>query len=205
MTRKTGFAVIVGLALAILGSPNLSAARGPAAHAPVDVGGFQVITSTIGDFDCFGYGAPLTVPANPRSPCGTLPGLPIADVADPPYTDVEVDCTLGNTFTLTHTFEVPVGATILGGVAVLNVGGIEQSTFNTMITADGAPAVNVPDTGALGTGLVAIPLVKSAASKLDDGQVDIMIRHGGGVLTPKCDPMFVDFSMVSVLIHLPQP
>jgi hypothetical protein len=198
MIRKTGLALLLGFAVTIFGNPTLAPAQSPAA-----VGGLQVISSTIGDFDCFGYGTPVSTPANPRSPCGTLPGLPIADVTDWPNTDVVVDCTAGNTFSFTHTLDIPLGATILGGVAVVNIGGIEKATFNTQITADGWPAVTIPDTGALGTGLVVIPLVGSSASLLADGQVVLTIRHGISVPLVKCDPVFVDSSTVSVLVLVP--
>jgi hypothetical protein len=200
MIRKTGLALMLGLAVTIFGNPTLAPAQSPAA-----VGGLQIISSTIGDFDCFGYGAPVTKPADPRSPCGTLPGLPIADVTDWPNTDVVVDCTAGNTFSFTHTLDIPLGATILGGSVVVNVGGIEKSTFNTQITADGLPALTIPDTGALGTGLVVIPLIGASKSLLNDGQVVVTIRHGANLPTVKCDPVFVDSSTVSVLVHVPLP
>jgi hypothetical protein len=198
MSRKTILAFLLGLAVVIFGNPTLAPARSPAA-----VGGLQIISSTIGDLDCFGYGAPVGTPANPRSPCGTLPDLPIADVSDAANTDVVVDCTAGNTFSFTHTLDIPVGATILGGTVVMNVGGIQKSIFNTLITADGTPAM-VPDTGALGTGLVVIPLTGASTSLLEDGQVIVTIRHGASVPQVKCDPIFVDFSTVSILVQVPR-
>ena len=175
----------------------------PAAHDQAAIGGLQIISSTIGDFDCFGYGAPTTLPANPLSPCGTLANLPIADVSDALNTDVVVDCSAGNTFSFAHTLDIPAGATILGGVVIVNVGGVEKATFNTVITADAMPAVNVPDTGPLGTGLVIIPLIGSSKRLLDDGQVVVTIRHGASVPQVKCDPISVDFSTVNVLVQVP--
>ncbi len=198
MTRKTSFALLLGLAVAILGSPTLTAA-----HDETAVGGLQIISSTIGDFDCFGYGLPTIRPANPLSPCGTLTGLPIADVSDAPNTDVVVDCSAGYMFSFTHTLDIPVGAIVLGGAVVVNVSGIENSLFNTVITVDGMPALNVPDTGPLGTGLVVIPLIDTAASLLNDGQVVVTIRHGTSLPQVKCDPIIVDFSSAIVLVQVP--
>ena len=52
---------------------------------------FQFITSTIGDFDCFGY--PDNIGTGPSTaPCGTLPDLPIQDVNDDPQTDIDLAC-----------------------------------------------------------------------------------------------------------------
>jgi hypothetical protein len=198
MTRKTCLPLLLGFAVAILGSPAFAGPRGEAPADPL-ARGPQVITSMIGDYDCFGYGAPT---GRKTDGCGTLPGLPIAD-SDAPDTDVVVDCSVSDTITFTHTLDIPVGATILGGAAVVNVGGIDKSEFNTVITADGIPGA-VPDTGALGTALVVIPLLGSATSQLNDGQVVVTIRHGlSGIPQPKCNPMFVDFSSVSVLVHVP--
>ena len=199
MTTKIGLALLhLGLGVAILAGPSLSDAQEGAS-----VGGFQVIISTIGDFDCFGYGVPTGPGAIPLSPCGTLPDLPIADVSDPPYTDLSIDCSVGNTFYFTHTFDIPVGATIFGGAVLLNVGGIQKVSYNTIITADAIPAPSIPDTGALGTGLVIIPLLGTLTSLLNDGQVVVTIRHGATVPVVKCEPVFVDFSSVSILVHLP--
>ncbi|MBM2813217.1 MAG: hypothetical protein HW416_3976 [Chloroflexi bacterium] len=199
MTTKIGLALLhLWLGVAILAGPSLSDA-----HEGASVGGFQVITSTIGDFDCFGYGAPAGPGAIPLSPCGTLPDLPIADVSDPPYTDLSIDCSVGNTFYFTHTLDIPVGATIFGGAVVLNVGGIQKVSYTTTITADGIPAASIPDTGALGTGLVIIPLVSTLTSLLNDGQVVVTIRHGATAPVVKCEPVFVDFSSVSILVHIP--
>lgn len=193
MVRKTGLALFLGFAVALLGGPAVTAAQDGATF-----GGLQVVKSVIGDVDCFGYGLPLTMPASLRSPCGTLAGPPIVDDSDPVNTDVTVDCTAGNTFTFTHTLDLPLGSTVLGGVAVVNVGGVQRSIFPTVITADGVPGI-VPDTGEFGTGLVVIPLTSS--SLLTDGQVVITVTHGSRLLG--CDPVFVDFSAVAVLVALP--
>lgn len=197
MVRKSRLVSLAALAAALLSGPTLAGAQDRAA-----IGEFRVITSTIGDFDCFGYGAPSAAPLDPASPCGTLPGPPIADIDDPPNTDVSVDCAAGTTFSFTHTLDIPAGATILGGVVLLNVGGIQKTVYSTTITADVMPAPSVPDTGELGTGLVVIPLLSTTTSLLSDGQVVVTIRHGATVPVAKCDPVFVDFSSVSVLAHI---
>jgi len=197
MPRKIGLVVVVGL-LALLGNPLVARSQGQQRS----LGKISVISSTIGDFDCFGFGAPTRKLVDPGSPCGTLPGPPTPDVSDAPDTDVVVDCSQGNALTFTHTLDIPAGATILGGTAVINIGGLQKSLFNTVITADGVPATSVPDTGELGTALITIPLVKAATTLLDDGQVVLTIRHGISGPMPKCDPIFVDFSTVSVLVRL---
>ena len=197
MARKTRLVLLATLAVALLAGPTLAAGQGRVA-----IGELRVITSTIGDFDCFGYGPPSVAPVNPASPCGTLPGPPIADIDDPPNTDVSLNCSAGTTFSFTHTLDIPAGATILGGVVVLNVGGIQTALYSTTITADVVPALSVPDTGELGTGLVVIPLLGTSTSLLSDGQVVVTVRHGATVPVAKCDPVFVDFSSVIVLVHV---
>jgi hypothetical protein len=197
MPRKIGLVLLAGF-VAVLGDPLLARSQEPQRS----LGKVSVLSSTIGDFDCFGYGAPGRKLVNPGSPCGTLPGPPIADVSDAPGTDVLVDCSQGNALTFTHTLDIPSGATVLGGTAVINIGGIQKSLFNTVVTADGVPALDVPDTGEFGTALIAIPLTKAATTLLDDGQVVVTVRHGISGPIPKCDPIFVDFSTVSVLVRL---
>jgi hypothetical protein len=195
MPRNIALVLLVGF-VAALGNPLAANGQEPQRS----LGKISVISSTIGDFDCFGFGTPTQ--QGHGSPCGTLPSLPTPDISDAPGTDVVVDCSQSNTLTFTHTLEIPSGATILGGTAVVNIGGIQKSLFNTVITADGVPATNVPDTGELGTALVTIPLVKAATTFLEDGQVVVTIRHGVSGTMPKCDPIFVDFSSVSVLVRL---
>jgi len=205
MPRKICLVLLVGL-VAVLGNPFLAPGQ-----EQQSVGQLSVIHSTIGDFDCFGFGAPtwralgkgvLSGEVDPSSPCGTLPGPPIPDVSDAPDTDVVVDCSESTALTFTHTLDIPPGSTILGGAAAINIGGVQKSLFNTVITADGVPAPSVPDTGELGTALIIIPLTNAATSLLADGQVVLTIKHGSSPPRAKCNPIFVDFSTVVVLVQL---
>ena len=159
----------------------------------------HVITNTVGDHDCFGYGVPA-VSQNPKSPCGTLPGLPIQEPDDPLDTDVTVSCPAPATLTFTHTYTLPEGATILGAVYLMNVGGIEKANFNSKLLVDTIPGT-LPETGALGTALISLPLIPPATSILEDGQLVVRLTRGsnqGG-----CDDVFVDFSRL--IIHHSTP
>ncbi len=187
--RASLSAMLVGLLVAV---PSPVALALPPQQA-------QGIISTIGDIDCFGYGVPV-VPQDPKSPCGTLPGPPIQGLEDPLGTDVTVSCPAPSVLTFTHTYTLPAGATILGAVYSINVGGIEKANFNTRLSVDAIP-VPIPETGALGTALIALPLVPPLTSILADGQLVVSLTRGssrGG-----CDDVFVDFSRLTILYSAP--
>jgi len=158
-----------------------------------------VIIDTIGDIDCFGYGMPA-VWQDPKSPCGPLPGPPIQEPDDPLDTDVAVSCPDPPALTFTHTYTLPAGATILGAIYVMNVGGIEKANFNTRLLVDTIP-VSLPETGALGTALILLPLIPPYTSFLEGGQLVVSLTRGssyGG-----CDDVFVDFSGLIILLSAP--
>lgn len=159
----------------------------------------QLIIDSIGDFDCFGYGVPV-VPRNPQSPCGTLPDPPIQEIDDPLDTDRTVSCPGPSVLTFTHTYTLPAGATILGAVYVMNVGGIEKANFNTRLLVDTIP-VSLPETGALGTALIVLPLIPPFTSFLVDGQLVVSLTRGSSL--GGCDDVFVDFSQLIILLSAP--
>ncbi len=182
-------ATLVGLLVAVSG-PVAIALPPPPTHMIID---------SIGDFDCFGNGVPL-VPRGPQSPCGTLPGLPIQEIDDPLDTDVTVSCPAPSALTFTHTYTLPAGATIVGAVYLMNLGGIEKANFNTTLSV-GAIPIPLPETGALGTALIALPLIPPATSILENGQLVVRLNRGssrGG-----CDDVFVDFSQLIILLSAP--
>jgi hypothetical protein len=161
----------------------------------------QIITSTIGDSDCFGY--PANIGTGPSTaPCGTLPDLPIQDVNDDPQTDIDLACTGATSFTFTHTFTIPTGAKILGALYQMNIGGVETAIFPTTVLVDSIP-IPVPDTGTLGTVLLTLPIVSVFNTLLQDGQLVVKITRGVGGAHPKCDDVFVDFSQVIVVVSVP--
>jgi hypothetical protein len=166
--------------------------------------GFQVIVSTIGDYDCFGYPA-LVGTGTGTSPCGTLPGLPIPGDEDPANTDIDLDsCTESTSVTFTHNFidMIPPGATILGALWIMNIGGVETAVFPTTVQLDSLP-FGVPNTGTFGTTLLIKPLVGGLTTLLTDGQLVVKVTHGVNVRTPKCDDVFVDFSQLIIVVSVP--
>lgn len=182
-------ATVVGLLVAVSGPVAIAL---PSQQA-------RVISDTIGDIDCFGYGMPA-VSQNLASPCGTLPGPPIGEPDDPLDTDVTVSCPAPSVLTFTHTYTLPAGATISGAVYLMNVGGIEKANFNTRLLVDTIP-VSVPETGALGTALILVPLFPPYTSILEGGQLVVSLTRGssyGG-----CDDVFVDFSLLIILLSAP--
>src|SRR5262245_3188130 len=84
----------------------------------------QILVSSIGDYDCFGYGAPGRV-TDVHSPCGTLATYPVAEPDDTANTDTLLACPGLPAYTWTHTYDLPAGSRILGAVWTINLGGIE--------------------------------------------------------------------------------
>ncbi len=163
---------------------------------------FGVITSTIGDFDCFGYGVPAHPPLT-SSPCGTLPDVPIQEVDDDPQTDILFACPDPTVITYTHTFTIPDGATVLGAVWTANLVGIERAKFATTITLDDLIPVPPPNTGPLGTVLVGVPIFGPLAAVLLDGEFVVKVTRGIGGRYAKCDEVGLDFSHLAVLVEFP--
>jgi hypothetical protein len=162
---------------------------------------YQLIVNAIGDLDCFGFGPPDSLPSI-ESPCGILPAPPVQETDDVPETDTTLACPTPSTITFTHTFTLPEGATILGALWVMNLGGIETSIFNTSLILDGFIPLPVPETGALGTALVWVPLIPPLTTILEDGQLDVSLTRGG---KSGCDDVFVDFVGLTILVSLPAP
>jgi hypothetical protein len=159
----------------------------------------QAIIDAIGDVDCFGHGIPPVL-LNPESPCGSLPGPPIGGIDDPLDTDLTVSCPDPSVLTFTHTYTLPEGATISGALYLMNVGGLEKANFNSALLVDTIP-VPLPETGALGTALIVLPLIPPYTSMLDDGRLVVSLirwsKYGG------CDDVFVDFSKLIILYSAP--
>jgi len=183
-----------------------------AAPAPLKDGGFQVIVSTIGDADCFGYGLPTVLPSSFKSPCGTLPPAgPIAGLSEDPQTDVLLSCPTSPpygplTVSFTHNFTIPPGATIVGAFWLMNVGGVESTKYPlTTVTLDvGSLMMPVPATGPLGTTLVAIPIPPAVSAGLQDGTLVATITRGvRSILGTLCDDIFVDFAQLVILVDVP--
>lgn len=189
MKVNTLLAIVAGVAVL----PLVPAAG--LAQPPLPV---QVIVSDLGDFDCFGYGLPTTRPTDPTSPCGSLVGSPIQETDDAVDTDVTLACPSPSSVTYTHTFTVPEGGTILGAVWAMNVGGLETANFSSFVSLDGLP-IPLPDTGSLGTALVAIPIIPPLTNMLEDGQLVVRLTRGS---RSACDDVFVDFSLLSILVSL---
>ena len=190
--RPSLLAILAGLFVAVVGPPAALAQP----SLPV-----QIIVSSIGDFDCFGYGAPQP-PIDPASPCGTLPAAPVQGASDPSNTDITIACppssSSPSTITFTHTFTLPPGATILGAIWATNAGGIEKATFNTLLTLEGIIPVPVPDTGPLGTALILVPLPPPLSSTLADGKLVVRFTRASATA---CDDVFVDGAWLAILVR----
>ncbi len=219
LTGRGGILAIMLLSLlggvfALLASsdPALAEGRKRAVRVPsvlgpdLAPGKYQVIFSTIGDPDCFGYGLPAHV-TSAKSPCGTLPYYPIQVVTDDPQTDLLLDCNTGwsPTVTYNHTFTIPQGATILGAVWLMNIGGVEYGKgWPTSITLDGGTTLLVPNTGQFGTTLVSAPILPPLTLGLLDGQFTATVTRGIDIPTySACDDIFVDFSALAIVVSTP--
>lgn len=163
----------------------------------------QPLVSAIGDFDCFGLGVPQP-PASLKSPCGALAGTPVQEPeeeGDPALvTDALLACPTPSVITLTHTFDLPDGATILGAVWAMNLADLEKENFNTIVTLDGFIPVPVPNLGAAGTQVIFLPLVPPLTTVLEDGQLVVRIFRGGRT---GCDDLAVDGSFLAVAYRAP--
>ncbi|MBI4560418.1 MAG: hypothetical protein HY724_00100 [Candidatus Rokubacteria bacterium] len=167
---------------------------------------YQLIVNAIGDLDCFGFGPPDSLPSI-ESPCGILPAPPVQEADDVPETDTTLACPTPSTITFTHTFTIPEGATILGAVWLMNLGGIETANFDTTLTIDLLPAdliVPLSETGPLGTALVFAPFPPYPTSVLEDGQLVVHLTRGNQSGSG-CDDVFVDFVGLTILVSLPAP
>jgi hypothetical protein len=75
----------------------------------------EIITSSIGDYDCFGYGAPNRI-GDIHSPGGALASYPLHEPDDAANTDLLLACPGPAAITFTHTYDLPLGSRILGAV-----------------------------------------------------------------------------------------
>lgn len=183
-------AAVLGM---LFGAWALACWPAPAAAQP----SIQVITSFIGDFDCFGHGAPVGGPV--RNPCGTLPGYPLSEADDAAGTDTWLQCPSPSAIGFNHRFVVPAGGTILGAVWQMNVGGIEVSKYPGKVILNGALQLALPDTGPLGTTLVAVPLVGALTDLLAGGILNVQLVRGMPG-TGACDDVFVDYAALAILV-----
>ena len=187
--------LVVLVSVVLVFGPGAGWAQGP----------IQVITSVIGDIDCFGYGPPVLQadatlsPDGTWSPCGTLPGFPIQEAGEAANTDVDLACP-GPAITFTHTFTIPSGATIVGAVWQINLGGVERSKFRTVLLLNKVLPVIVPNTGPLGTALVVVPLIPPLTSILADGHLEVRLIRSWWF---GCDDIFVDYLALAIAVQLP--
>ena len=159
----------------------------------------QLLVSTIGDYDCFGYGAPHPLP-NIQSPCGTLADYPIQEVDDAASTDLLLGCPGPAAITFTHTYDLPAGSTILGAIWTINLGGVEKSKFATTLLLGGLIPVAVPETGPLGTALIVLPIVPPLTSILEGGQLSVRLVRGT-LSGSACDDVFVDAISLAIAVQ----
>jgi len=159
----------------------------------------QILVSSIGDYDCFGYGAPNHV-TDIHSPCGTLVDYPIQETDDAANTDVLLGCPGPASVTFVHTYDLPVGARILGAVWTINLGGVEKSKFATTLLLGGQIPVAVPETGPLDTALIVVPLVGPLTSILESGRLTVQLVRGT-LSGSSCDDVFVDTIHLAIAIR----
>ena len=159
----------------------------------------QILVSPIGDYDCFGYGAP-NHGQDLQNPCGSLPGYPIQEPDDAANTDVLLACPGPAAITWVHTYDLPAGSKILGAVWTINLGGIEKSKFATTLLLGGQIPVAVPETGPLGTTLIVLPIVGPLTSILESGRLTVQLLRGT-LSGSSCDDVFVDAINLAIAVR----
>jgi len=159
----------------------------------------QILVSSIGDYDCFGYGAPNRIP-DIHSPCGTLTDYPVQETDDAANTDLLLGCPGPASITFTHTYDLPVGSRILGAVWTINLGGIERSKFATTLLLGGQIPVTIPETGPFGTALIVVPIVPPLTSILESGHLTVQLIRGT-LSGSSCDDVFVDTVNLAIAIR----
>ncbi len=184
---------IVGMFLVAVGSGQVAAAE-PSARS---LASFQVIVNQLGTTNGFGFGTDVC-------PLGCeLPAPPSGSDDPPPFDTPDSPCALTQNWT--HDFSAdlpPSGAKIISAVLLLNVASIQPDIFSSYLTADTRVfPLSYVDQGALGSGLVPVPL---NLSDLEDGILQITIKKGIQTRTSTvCDDQFYDTSALIVLIQLP--
>jgi hypothetical protein len=159
----------------------------------------QILVSSIGDYDCFGYGTPSHI-TNIHSPCGTLVAYPIQETDDAANTDMLLACPGPASVTFTHTYDLPAGSRILGAVWSINLGGVEKSKFATTLVLGGQIPVTIPETGPLGTALIVIPIGPPLTSILESGRLTVQLVRGT-LSGASCDDVFVDTINLAIAIR----
>jgi hypothetical protein len=156
----------------------------------------KVIVNQLGQANGFGFGQDVC-------PLGCdLPGPPTGSDDPPPFDMPDSPCALIQGWTHDFSGDIPEGSRIIAAFLLLNVAGIQPEVFSSVLTADTQMfPLSTFDQGALGSGLVPVPL---NLSDLADGTLSVIIKKGYRTRTATvCDDQFYDTSALAILVQLP--